>query len=327
MEQTIQWSPTSLPFETNYNDHFETPMQAYLDVKPVLDWFSCFADHSFSNDHVDLQTCISNSTDKSLISQSSGTKKLTLYDPYYCNGKTAIFLKELGYEVVHEARDFYLDIANNEVPQYDVFISNPPYSDTHKIQCLDYCFRSFRKSIKNGDKGKIFLLLMPSYTATKQYFRDRLSSSFLQPCDILYLIPSTSYKYDHPQGTGKDHCPFNSLWFCIIGSQKIDSLMQHWESIPKWKNQPFLSKSLSDLIDFNLIARKSRPNPRTRKKIRKEASNKMSKEKNGIFEKPNCNSQDYGAKNGTLKKILTKDPSENSIYRDPISLKRQKKRF
>jgi hypothetical protein len=326
-----QWNPTILPFDAAYNDHFETPMQAYLDVKPLLDWFSSFLDHSLLNNSLDVQSA--NSTSES--DSHSGRTRLTLYDPYYCNGRSAIFLKQLGYDVVHEARDFYVDIANNAVPHYDILISNPPYSDTHKIQCLDYCFQSLGSSLKNSDRGKIFLLLMPAYIATKQYFRDFLGASLLKPCDIVYLIPSTSYKYDHPEGTGKDQCPFKSLWFCLVGNQRVKSLLNYWKSLPKIKNSPLLSTTLSDLKECSLIARKGRPNPRKRKRIRCEAFNKSDAPKtNLIFEendekkvqrcisKTNSNAgEDKRNKNG--KRTAT----NRSRYRDPVSNVRIKKRF
>jgi hypothetical protein len=330
MDKEEHWNPKSLPFETAYNDHFETPLQAYLDVKPLLDWFSSVCDHS-SNDFVYPQSGTSNAA-KSDSSQS-GRTSFTLYDPYYCNGRSANFLRQLGYHVVHEAKDFYLDIANNEVPQYDVLISNPPYSDTHKIQCIDYCFRCLFDSLKNNDRGKIFLLLMPSYIATKQYFRDRLEAAFLLPGDILYLIPSSSYKYDHPDGTGKDQCPFKSLWFCIIGTQRITSLMQYWESLPKRNNSPLLSTSLSDLKEFNLIAKRSRPNPKTRKKLQGETIGKSFETKttpnegnNKTFRTGNPESISIPLKSTSSQK-RKKCATKTSRYRDPVSNVRSKKRF
>ena len=253
MEKQEQWNPSFLPFETNYNDHFETPMQAYLDVKPLLDWFSTYSS-------------ISNSSTSKSHKSDFAHKNLTLYDPYYCNGRTSDYLKQLGYNVVHEARDFYLDIANNEVPRHDILISNPPYSDTHKIQCLNYCFQSLCSSVQLGDEGKLFLLLMPSYVATKQYFRVCLDAASILPSDIVYVIPSSPYKYDHPSGTGKTQCPFKSLWFCAVGAHRVDSLVQYWNKIPGKRNQPQLATSLTSLIEKNIIQEKIRPNPKRRSK-------------------------------------------------------------
>ena len=52
------------PFETHFNDHFETPARAYRDIKPVL--------------RVVARTC------------DIETAALRVYDPYYCRGKRGL---------------------------------------------------------------------------------------------------------------------------------------------------------------------------------------------------------------------------------------------
>lgn len=74
------------PFETDYNDHFETPREAYEHIVPLLDGIA--------------QT----------LYGSNSRDKLTIYDPFYCNGAVVTHLNALGFtKVVHENRDFYAD--------------------------------------------------------------------------------------------------------------------------------------------------------------------------------------------------------------------------
>ena len=82
---------SSWHFPVDYNDHFETPFEAYLDIDNTLQ----------------------------LISQSLGKEKkdLIIYDPYYCKGEMVIHLNSLGYEtVINRNADFYSDIAENNIP-------------------------------------------------------------------------------------------------------------------------------------------------------------------------------------------------------------------
>ena len=61
---------SSWNFAVDYNDHFETPLNAYQDILPVL---QCIADK------------------KGKLIQD-----LILYDPYYCKGRMVEYLQSLG---------------------------------------------------------------------------------------------------------------------------------------------------------------------------------------------------------------------------------------
>jgi hypothetical protein len=254
----VAWHASSLPFKSNYNDHFETPNQAYVDIKPVIDWLCTL---QFEEDKNNVR----------------------LFDPYYCNGRTAKLLRALGYEnIVHEKRDFYMDISNDTIPSHDIFITNPPFSDSHKIQCLNYCFQKLRQEDSSGNKQKCipFLLLMPSYVASKQYFRNFLSMEPDSVNDIVYLIPSSTYKYDHPDKTGKEYCPFKSLWFFGIEKDKIGLFQQYWESIDLGATKLTIATSLSQLHNFGVTSLNNRPNPKQRNRLRKRLKKETSDENN-----------------------------------------------
>jgi len=251
------WNASDFPYETDYNDHFETPLQAYQDVKPLIDWLA--------------RTISSNSNSEG----GKSPQHIRLYDPYYCNGRTAVLLRnELGYtNVVHEKRDFYRDIRNHKVPEYDILITNPPYSDAHKIDCLDFCFRQLRSS------NKPFMLLMPAYTASKHYYRkhcscrkkdDEQGDEGLETEEVVYLVPNQYYHYDHPENTGKEQSPFASLWFCGLGRDRAAALRRFWDGASSTPSQvtarPTLAASLAELESKKVVSLQNRPNPRQRRK-------------------------------------------------------------
>lgn len=86
-------------FEVDYNDHFETSLQAVADLAPVL--------HRLSAKPAELR----------------------VYDPYFCRGGIRKHYQALGFDsLIHENRDFYADVAAGRVPQHDILVTNPPYS-------------------------------------------------------------------------------------------------------------------------------------------------------------------------------------------------------
>ena len=47
-------------------------------------------------------------------------------------------------------RDFYSDIAMKGIPNYDILVTNPPYSGEHKPKLLDYLLTSHSHSDRPG---------------------------------------------------------------------------------------------------------------------------------------------------------------------------------
>lgn len=85
-EEKGQWN-----FEVEYNDHFETPQQAYVDLLQVLK-------HAAKD-----------------VGKSLGD--LIVYDPYYCNGRVVSLLNNLGIQnVINQNQDFYQDIRSHSLP-------------------------------------------------------------------------------------------------------------------------------------------------------------------------------------------------------------------
>lgn len=230
------WKPDDFPYQADYNDHFETPLQAYKDIKPLID-------------------CLCKKGKKSPI---------VVYDPYYCDGRAAQHLQQVGFSnIIHEKRDFYKDIKDNTVPNHDILITNPPYSDEHKKKCLDFCLRQLDN---NNDSNKLFFVLLPAYVAMRHYYKE-LIDKYKQ--SVIYLVPRIDYDYEHPEGTGKDTSPFKSLWFCGIGKYSKVAVKSSWEKLQLQSHAtslPFLAMDVSDLERAGVVTTAKRPNPKQRKK-------------------------------------------------------------
>ncbi|KXZ51381.1 hypothetical protein GPECTOR_12g343 [Gonium pectorale] len=136
--------------------------------------------------------------------------QLVVYDPFFCKGGIRKHYEALGFtSFVHENRDFYKDVEAGALPDYDILVTNPPYSEDHKERILDFCLRS----------GKPWALLLPNYVATKAYFSSLLADTATPPPQRpFFLTPRVRYTYDHPEGTGHAESPFYSIWYVGLGS-------------------------------------------------------------------------------------------------------------
>jgi len=119
-------------------------------------------------------------------------KNKILWDPFYCQGSSGIFLKELGFEVIHKNEDFF---KNNKG---DIILSNPPY--TIKKEIL----------IKLKEIGKPFMLLMPLDTLSRVY-TNKLD------LDLQLIIPKKRIqfiKYFEGELKCENRNCFDVAWFC-----------------------------------------------------------------------------------------------------------------
>eukprot|EP00579_Thalassiosira_antarctica_P013318 CAMPEP_0201942012 /NCGR_PEP_ID=MMETSP0903-20130614/48181_1 /ASSEMBLY_ACC=CAM_ASM_000552 /TAXON_ID=420261 /ORGANISM="Thalassiosira antarctica, Strain CCMP982" /LENGTH=294 /DNA_ID=CAMNT_0048484231 /DNA_START=97 /DNA_END=978 /DNA_ORIENTATION=+ len=180
-------------FQVDDTDHCETPLQAYRDTIDILDRLA-----------------------KSLNKTRS---TLTIYDPYYCDGGVKKKLASFGFtSVINRNRDFYQDIDEKLTPEYDVLVTNPPYSGVHMEKILAYCSDISTKT------RKPFLLLLPHFVYTKDYYQRALSPEVSS--SIFFLVPEVRYGYIPPAWveanrgskaleSGKNiTAPFPSFWYC-----------------------------------------------------------------------------------------------------------------
>jgi hypothetical protein len=193
-------------FPTNPLDHCETPFQAYQDLTRFL-----------------LAYCKSND-----LTPAS----LKIWDPYFCDGRVKEHLDRLGFcNVRNENRDFYQRIRDNDMPEYDLLLTNPPYSDDHVDNLLQFC----------KYQSKPYALLMPNWVARKRDY-----ALIDQP--LFYLSPVEAYTYvmpswvegrqEHVGEDGKTR-PYFSSWY-IGGISKLVSEKFHDEMDSMARNQPWV---------------------------------------------------------------------------------------
>ena len=121
-------------------------------------------------------------------------KNHTIYEPFYCSGLSKQYLNELGYKnVIHVDEDFY---DNYDKYEYDIIISNPPYSNKKKV--FD--------TLKIIDKP--FIMIVPVSTITKKFFRDKFKDD-----DITMLIPNKRLQFSK-KGNTLSRCWFDTLFLC-----------------------------------------------------------------------------------------------------------------
>jgi len=107
------------------------------------------------------------------------------------SSKSAITLRELGHNVVGDpTMDFF-----DEPPEYDILVSNPPYSIKKKI------FE--RLAVLN----KPFILIVPISTITKQYVK------CLERDKLQMIIPNKRLQFERC-GEPLKRCWFDTCFLC-----------------------------------------------------------------------------------------------------------------
>lgn len=177
------------------DDHAETPHAAYDDISEILEWYA------------------------SKLSKPKG--RLRIYDPYFCRGSVVSHLQNLGFRDVYNKNEcFYRTIENNKVPNYDVLVTNPPYSDDHIERILSFC----------GASGKPFFLLLPNFVYINKYYTSSLGSHS-RP---FYLVPQIRYEYTVPAGVRRKAvtktAPFLSFWYIDLGNDLNSDYIRRWRS-------------------------------------------------------------------------------------------------
>lgn len=238
---------TDHPFTADYCDHFETPLVAYQDIQPILNLLA-----------------------KRL---SKKPQNLRIWDPYFCEGQMVGHMAALGFpNVYHKNEDFYAVVKEGRAPPFDVLITNPPYSVEHKQRCLEYCSAC----------GKPWLLLMPNYIANKEYYRkavtQRAGAAVTERAGAasgaslpFYVVPGARYEYGHPEGTGHETSPFDSMWYVQLG-EWTDNI---FSSVPRPSKTGdsagvTLIRTIEGLAAKALVPTAKRMNPRQRKAIAKK---------------------------------------------------------
>jgi len=120
----------------------------------------------------------------------------TIWEPFYGDGKSGVYLSELGFKVIHNNNDFF---KNNEG---DIVISNPPFSDYKRI---------LQRLI---ELDKPFILILPSSKINTKIVRNL----FCNDQRLQLIIPRKRIQFIKLDKDGNlentNKCNFDCFYYC-----------------------------------------------------------------------------------------------------------------
>jgi len=124
-------------------------------------------------------------------------KNKTIWEAFYGDGKSGQYLQELGFNVIHDEDDFFL---NNKG---DIVVSNPPFSKSKEIT----------ERLKLLEKP--FILILPVSKLTTSYFRE----CFKNNNDLQIIIPRKRIHFNkqingETPKNWKNACNFDCFYYC-----------------------------------------------------------------------------------------------------------------
>lgn len=126
-------------------------------------------------------------------------KDKVIWEAFYGDGESGKDLKDLGFNVIHEEIDFFND---ETLPEYDIIISNPPFSQSKAIM----------KRLAELDNP--FILILPSSKINTSYFRENYMNKGLQ-----IIIPRKRIHFKKLvdgkiPDNWKNQCNFDCFYYC-----------------------------------------------------------------------------------------------------------------
>jgi hypothetical protein len=123
-------------------------------------------------------------------------KNKVIWEAFYGDGKSGSYLRELGFDVIHEPIDFF---ENN---LGEIIVSNPPFSLSKEVM----------KRLKELDKP--FIIIMPSSKINTSYFRE-----YFMNCGLQLIIPRKRIHFEKQiEGKTPDNwknaCNFDCFYYC-----------------------------------------------------------------------------------------------------------------
>ena len=132
-------------------------------------------------------------------------KDKIMWEAFYGDGTSGTHLTELGFNTIHEPIDFFDD---DTVPEYDILISNPPFSQSKNIMNRLY------------ELDKPFILIMPAAKINTSYFR-RWRDRNIQIVIPRKRIHFTKLVDGIVPDNYKSSCNFDCFYYCYkIGLDK-----------------------------------------------------------------------------------------------------------
>jgi hypothetical protein len=117
-------------------------------------------------------------------------KDKIIWEAFYGDGKSGDYMKELGFNVIHEKIDFFKENKG------DIIISNPPFSQSKQIM----------KRLLILDKP--FILLFPTSKLISSYFRE-WKDKHLQ-----IIIPRKRIQFIKNGNELQNKCNFDCFYYC-----------------------------------------------------------------------------------------------------------------
>ena len=127
-------------------------------------------------------------------------KDKVIWEAFYGDGNSGNYLKELGFNVIHEPVDFF----ENDLG--DIIVSNPPFSQSKVVM----------KRLAELDKP--FIIIMPSSKINTSYFRENFMNKGLQIIIPRKRIHFTKLVNGKVPDKWKNACNFDCFYYCY----KID---------------------------------------------------------------------------------------------------------
>ena len=122
-------------------------------------------------------------------------KDKVIWEAFMGDGKSGEYLKELGFNVIHNNNDFF------ESNEGEVIVSNPPFSKSKDII----------KRLKLLDKP--FIIILPVSKICSQYFREFLNT------ELQIIIPRKRIHFEKKVNgetpkNWKNSCNFDCFYYC-----------------------------------------------------------------------------------------------------------------
>ena len=176
-------------------------------------------------------------------------------------------LGRLGFEAVYNRdEDCYATWAAGGTPEFDVLVTNPPYSGDHIRRCVDFAARC----------GRPWLLLLPSFVCRKRSYAEILAAA---GCGApAYLVPARRYVYYAPGRSAERTAPtspFDSMWYLQLAGQEAsgqDELLAWWERKYAKASGCTLARRMEALPpELTPVRDEKRANPKARRRAAKRA--------------------------------------------------------
>jgi hypothetical protein len=117
-------------------------------------------------------------------------KDKVIWEAFMGDGKSGEYLRELGFNVIHNDNDFF------ESNEGDIIVSNPPFSNKNKTM----------NRLKELDKPFIILLPQPSINTTsiRELFKN----------DLQIIIPRKRIQFIKNGNELQNKCNFDCFYYC-----------------------------------------------------------------------------------------------------------------